>query len=126
MRGIALIAILWYCAAAVAPAQYEVIVTEPVRASSLAGVVVDSSGAFIPHTSVSLIDCPVGGGYPNANHRALMTTETDSHGAFLIKPGRFPKPYCLRLTALGFDPLEFEVKLSHFAGRMRLKMTIAT
>ena len=126
MRRVVLIAILWCCAAAVAPAQYQVIFTGPVRASSLAGVVVDPNGAFIPHASVSLIDCPVGGGYPNANHRALMTVETDSRGTFLIKPGRFPKPYCLRLTAFGFDPLEFEVKLSHLAGRMRLKMTVAT
>jgi hypothetical protein len=75
---------------------------------------------------VSLIGCPVGGGYPNANNKVLTTTETDSSGAFLIERSRFAKPYCLRIEALGFDPLELEVKLSHFAGRMRLKMIVAT
>jgi hypothetical protein len=127
MKKVAFVAgIAFFCAKVIAPAQMATIVVPPVRAGSLSGVVIDPNGAFIPHASVSLISCPVGRGYSAQENTVLKTTETDSRGEFSIKPDKFAKPYCLYLSAPGFDPLELEVKLAPFAGRMRLKLTIAT
>jgi Carboxypeptidase regulatory-like domain len=125
MKKAAFVAGIIFSAGVIASAQMATIVMPPVRAGSLSGVVVDPNGAIIPHASVSLISCPVGRGYPAPDNTVLKTTETDSHGEFSIKSDKFAKPYCLHLSAPGFDPLELEVKLAPSAGRMRLKMAIA-
>jgi hypothetical protein len=102
-----------------------VVLADPVAASSLSGVVVDPNGAVIPHASVGLITCPARP-RTDMNSTVLSATETDSRGRFSIKRGKFGAPYCLHLSAPGFDPMELEVKISAFAGAMRLTMVIAT
>jgi hypothetical protein len=108
-------------------AQMETIVlSNPIRARNLSGVVVDSTGAIVSQATVSLIDCPIGRGYPAPENKTLFATKSDAKGEFSLDPQSFKKPYCMRVSSPGFDPVEFEVKLSHFAGRLRIKMHVAS
>jgi hypothetical protein len=126
MKAAAYCATVLFAFTVMSHAQIQTIVLEkPVKASRLAGVVIDPSGAVIPHATVELIDCPVD--RPHREIRdAMHTTETDEKGEFSLIPSGLTKPYCLHISALGFDPLEFQVRLIPLAGKMRLKMHIAT
>jgi hypothetical protein len=125
VKRAAYIAVVFFALTATARSEYTIVVLEkPVRSSSLSGVVVDLSGAVIPHVTVDLVDCPVGRSYGMPTNKKLATIQTDSRGEFSFDRKGFKKPYCLHLFGIGFNPLELTVKLSRFAGKMRVKMPI--
>jgi hypothetical protein len=108
-----------------ARAVYQLVtLAKPVRANSLSGVVRDPTGEIVSNATVDLIDCPVGRSYGMPAHLKLATAQTDSQGEFRFDRQKLRKPYCFRITAVGFDPLEFEVKLSLFAGKVKVKLPI--
>jgi hypothetical protein len=113
----ALAVVLSVMSAASAQREHTVVLA-PVKAHGFSGTVVDNNGGFLPRATVLLVDCPAGGHHQDA----IATTETDAHGAFTLKPESPQKPFCIRVTAPGFDPLEFQLLPTFFAGRMRLAL----
>jgi hypothetical protein len=101
-----------------AKAVYEIVVVQrPFRTHSLAGVVVDPSGAILPGATVD--DCD-----PTFS-RVLATTTTDSTGYFAFSGTKIGSNHYLRFRSRGFNPLEISVKLRHFApAQLRVKLPI--
>jgi hypothetical protein len=90
-----------------------VVLQTPVRASSLSGVIVDMTGVPIPEVTVDVVDCPIGRSYGMPLNRRFSF---DRKG--------LEKLHCMHLSKVGFNPVEFQVKLSPLAGKMRVKLPI--
>jgi len=125
-------------------AQLELITFErPLRASSLAGIVVDPTG--VPVSGVVVEDCdalfsPVlargAAGEPaqvalqgdcdrDPKH-VLGSTETDANGHFVFPRAKLGTTHYLHLSCRGFDPMQIAVKLRFFARPgVRIKLYIA-
>ena len=101
----------------VARAQYVVELARIQTARSLAGIIVDPTGAPVGDTTVELCavewkDCTV-----------KATAGPD--GRFAIVPQQREKIYYLRFSRGGFDPLEFKVHVSRLAlKRLRVKLHV--
>ena len=100
-----------------AEAVYETVVIEkPFHVRSLAGTVVDSSGAVIEGVEIS--DCDRG------FERVLGSTTSDRNGVFsLPRDGR--STHYLSFRAAGFNPLHITVELRQFShGRLKVRLPI--
>ena len=73
-----------------------------VEGSELAGVVKDSTGAFVPQATVTLL---------NARQSAVASTTTDEQGRFVLK-GAPAGTYELRVTGRGFASRSKAVRVS--------------
>jgi hypothetical protein len=127
VRGAATVAKVGFVVliAAVASAQNTTVKLPPMRAGSIAGLVVDAAVAIVPHAKVALVDCPADRDGVGYGRDAIASTETDFRGKFSLGRGTHKPPYCLRVWSPRFNPIEFKVTLSRFAGRMRLVLPIA-
>lgn len=102
-----------------------VILSKPVKARSLSGVVVDPSGGLVSGATVDLVNCPTGWPYGTTRTtKTLASTMTNSRGEFSFNRRGFKAPYCLHFLAPGFNPLEFQVKLTPLVGKMYVKLPI--
>jgi hypothetical protein len=125
VRRAAYSAIAFLALVASARPEYMLVVLQtPVRASSLSGVIVDMTGIPIPEVTVDVVDCPIGRSYGMPLNRRLATTLTDAQGEFSFDRKGLEKLYCMHLSKVGFNPVEFQVKLSPLAGKMRVKLPI--
>jgi hypothetical protein len=127
------------------PAQLQLITVEhPFDARSLAGVVVDASGAPIPGVAVEECDAsftplPINepGGQPappimlwdcdrNPKH-VMASTKTDTNGHFSFRRTRNAKVHYLHLSLDGFDPMQITVIVKRSApSELRIQMQVAT
>jgi hypothetical protein len=125
LRRAAYIAVVFFALTATARSEYYTLVlAKPVRSSGLSGVVLDPSGAIIPNATVDMVACPVDMMSGRLASQTLATTHSDLRGEFAFDRKVFKKPYCVHISAAGFNPLEFVVKISPFAGKIRVKLPI--
>jgi hypothetical protein len=127
-----------------AHAQLELITIErPLRASNLAGIVVDPTGA--PVSGAVVEDCDalfspilargaagepaqavLQGDCDRDPKHVLGSTETDANGHFVFPRANLGTTHYLHLSCRGFDPMQITVKLRFFARpRVRIKLHIA-
>ncbi|MGB8259891.1 MAG: carboxypeptidase-like regulatory domain-containing protein [Terracidiphilus sp.] len=101
-----------------ARAVYETVVIErPFHARSLAGVVLDPSGAPIPAATVEDRD-------PKTK-QVLATATTDANGRFRFPRAKLGSVHTLYVLARGFDPLQVTVKIRLVArGGLKLRLRI--
>jgi len=107
-------------------AQFETVVMRPVKAKSPSGTIQGRNGEPVAGAKVQLVDCPIGRSYAAGPNKVLAELITDQKGNFVIDAKRFHAPYCFHVQSPGFDNLEVEVKISHFAKPLTLKLNIAT
>jgi len=101
-------------------AQYELITIErPFRAQSLAGVVVDSTGAPVAGVAVEDRDASF--------KSVLHSTTTDANGRFAFSQVRNGTTHYLHLESRGFDPMQIAVKLRRLArAEVRIQLHVAS
>jgi len=120
------IAVLFLLASSALSHATELVIYEkPVRSRHLSGAVIDPAGSPIPRANVELVACGTGE-RQYRNPEILTSVVADANGKFLIRSRSYPKPYCLRFSALGFNQLWIRVHLSKLAGPLRPKLSIAT
>jgi hypothetical protein len=99
-------------------AQYSVEIENVQLARSLAGVVVDFSGAPIPRVLVEEFS-------PDWKE-SLRSTMTDAKGSFAFSPVKDRNVYYFQLRLNGFNPLRVRVKVARKRGReLRLTLEVA-
>jgi hypothetical protein len=111
--------------ASMMPAQYTVYLSEPVRARSLSGIVADATGAPVANANIQLLTCPIAKGYGFPAPKIVAETSADSTGRFKFDQKGHPEPYCMRVSSPGFNPVEFQIKLSPFAGILKVQLPVA-
>lgn len=99
-------------------AQYSVQIKNVQSARSLAGVVVDPSGAPIPGVLVEEVSPDWKG--------SLRSTKTDANGSFEFDPVKGRRLYYFQLRQDGFNPLLVRVKVDRRRGKdLRLTLIVA-
>jgi hypothetical protein len=102
------------------PAQYQTIeLADTQVANSVGAIVQDPNGSAIPGASVAE--------FAASWKTVLRSTSTDIDGRFSFNRVRSRDVYFIQISARGFDPLRFRLKLDPKHGiSLRLKLTVAT
>ena len=102
-----------------------IVMAKASKASGTVGVIEDSTGAGIGNAEVIRFDCETGRFKGALDPLALNRTRTNADGDFVLNwSGK--RVVCLQVQALGMDTLQVEVKRSHSAGRLHLRLKPGT
>jgi Carboxypeptidase regulatory-like domain len=101
-------------------AQYQLIELADVQlAKSLGATIQDSTGAPVPKTTVQEFSADW--------KTVLRSSSTDAHGRFSFAPAPDRTIYFIQISAPGFNPLRFRLKVDTKRGaNLKLKLTVAT
>jgi len=103
----------------------ELVVMGPVKASRLAGVVKDLTGAPIENVLVSSFDCGIGEFRGMPEFKSLEKVVTDERGRFRLN---WPKSstVCIQFLTPGMDLLQMQIRKSPIAGELHPKLKPGT
>lgn len=118
VRLAALVGLL--CFPVVIEAQYQVIELADVQlAKSVGATIKDPTGAPVPNATVQEFSADW--------KTVLRSSSTDTHGKFSFTPGPKKATYFIQISAPGFDPLQFRLRVDAKRGaNLTLKLTVAT
>jgi len=103
--------------------QQLIVMSKPVRAKGLSGVVTDTAGGLIPSAEVRLFTCPAD--WPHSEEgKTLVTVSSDANGHFAIPANPSATPYCLHFQAPNFQQVVIRVRLSRFAGDLHVELPV--
>jgi hypothetical protein len=100
------------------------VIHQHIRTNHLSAVVVDSTGAAIPQTKISIFKCPKGEFKGSLNFVPITETLADQQGRFSL-----PWPstrVCLQAKSLGMNLLQIEVLRDPNAGELQVKLIPGT
>lgn len=108
------------CFSAIIEAQYQVIQLADVQlAKSVGATIEDPTGDPVPKAVVQEFSADW--------NTVLRSTSTDTKGKFSFAPAPGRTLYFIQISASGFDPLRFRLKVDTKRGAsLKLKLTVAT
>ena len=94
----------------------------PIKASRLAGIVKDSTGAPIENVLVSSFECGAGEFRGKLEFNALEKAATDERGRFRLSWPKFAT-VCVQFMTPGMNLLQMQIRRSILAGGLHPKLT---